>query len=87
MVTWYWSTDSLACFDRCQFIIAGMSNFKEVHGKSPWAGTLKRAIWYQNEGQILTPIFNNFDSSWLFWCMITMPKIKCHAMNKKKAPV
>ena len=23
----------IACFDRCQLIIAGMSNFKEVHGK------------------------------------------------------
>ena len=23
----------IACFDRCQLIIAGMSNFKEAHGK------------------------------------------------------
>ena len=23
----------IACFDRCQLIIVGMSNFKEVHGK------------------------------------------------------
>ena len=23
----------IACFDRCQLIIAGMSNFKEVHGE------------------------------------------------------
>ena len=23
----------IACFDRCQLIIAGMSNIKEVHGK------------------------------------------------------
>ena len=31
-----WSRDTgqrKACFDRCQLIIAGMSNFKEVHGK------------------------------------------------------
>ena len=31
-----WSRGSgqrLACFDRCQLIIAGMSNIKEVHGK------------------------------------------------------
>ena len=40
---------------------------------SPWARNLKKAIWYQNEGQIPTPIFNNFDCSRLFWCMITMP--------------
>ena len=23
----------IACFDRCQLIVAGMSNIKEVHGK------------------------------------------------------
>jgi len=40
---------------------------------SPWARTLETAIWYQNEGQILTLIFNNIDSSRLFWCTITMP--------------
>ena len=40
---------------------------------SPWARTLKSAIWYQNEGQILTLIFNNIDSCRLFWRMITMP--------------
>ena len=53
----------------------GLINLQNEDEKcfSPWARTLKRAIWYQNEGQILTPIFNNFDSSWLFWCMITMP--------------
>ena len=31
-----WSRDTgqrKGCFDRCQLIIAGMSNFKEVHGK------------------------------------------------------
>ena len=40
---------------------------------SPWARTLKSAVWYQNEGQILTLIFNNIDSCRLFWRMITMP--------------
>ena len=44
-----------------------------VERYSPWARTLKRAIWYQNEGLILTLIFNNIDSSRLYWCMITMP--------------
>ena len=39
---------------------------------SLWARTLERAIWYQNEGQILALIFNNIDSSRLFWCMMTM---------------
>ena len=31
-----WSRDTgrwITCFDRCQLIIAGMSNIKEVHGK------------------------------------------------------
>ena len=27
------TSQRIACFDRCQLIIAGMSNFKEVHGK------------------------------------------------------
>ena len=40
---------------------------------SPQARTLKRGIWYQKEGQILTLIFNNIDFSSLFWYMITMP--------------
>ena len=33
---------------------------------SPWARTLEIAIWYQNEGQILTLIFNNIDFCRLF---------------------
>ena len=44
-----------------------------INGFSQWARTLERGISYQNEGQILTLIFNNIYSSISLCCMITMP--------------
>lgn len=46
--------------------------FQVLKTNSPWARTPKITFWYQTEGQGVTYISKNCDSSSLFLCMITI---------------